>query len=152
MHDAQLHRKRGVNFDAVLAEHVYSQGVAHTHTRDNPNTFCAIPSRPASGYEPGDALLVLQIRFRPVQAISSTISINPPTLYTQTLSLSKAISSRWQHAQSVSGHPQISAKSESYFPRTSKSGNFNLRGCKLYFPASAYPYSETFVSTSVYES
>src|SRR5579862_8251320 len=34
--------------DAVLAEHVYSQGVAHTHTLDNPNTFCAIPSRPAS--------------------------------------------------------------------------------------------------------
>src|SRR5579862_1073627 len=36
--------------DAVLAEHVYSQGVAHTHTLDNPNTFCAIPSRPASNY------------------------------------------------------------------------------------------------------
>src|SRR5579862_2372012 len=139
----------------VLAEHVYSQGVAHTHTLDNPNTFCAIPSRPASGYEPGDALLVLQIRFQPVHAISSTISINPPTLYTQTLSLSKAISSCWQHVQPVSGHPQIFAKSESFFLRISKSGNSNLQGCKLYFlriGLSVLSNFETLVSASVFES
>src|ERR1700738_739124 len=35
--------------DAGLAEHVYSQGVAHTHSLDNPITFCAIPSRRATG-------------------------------------------------------------------------------------------------------
>ncbi len=34
--------------DAGLAEHVYSLGVAHTHTLDNTNTFCAIPSRRTS--------------------------------------------------------------------------------------------------------
>jgi hypothetical protein len=80
--------------DAGLAEYVYSLGIAHTHMLDNTNTFCAIPSRRASGYEPGDALLVSESdinRSKP----SSTISSNPPALYTQTLSLSKAITKNW---------------------------------------------------------
>jgi len=132
----------------VLAEHVYSQGLAHTHEPDNTITSWAIPLLRASGYEPGDALLALQISSQSVQAISSLdllihLSSNPPALYAQTLSLQKAISNRWQHLQPVSGLPQIPAKSESQFLRTSKSGNSTLRGCKLYFPALAYPYSQT---------
>ena len=38
---------RGID-DAGLAEYVYSLGIGHTHTLDNTNTFCAIPSRRAS--------------------------------------------------------------------------------------------------------
>ena len=54
--------------DAGLAEHVYSWGVAHTHTPDNTITFRANPTHRLTGYEPGDALLDLQITVQPVQA------------------------------------------------------------------------------------
>jgi len=69
----------------VLAEHVYSQGLAHTHEPDNTITSWAIPLLRASGYEPGDALLALQISSQSVQAISSLdplihFSSNPPAL------------------------------------------------------------------------
>src|SRR5579862_3025996 len=78
-------RVQPVYYDAVLAEHVYSQGLAHTHESDNTITSCAIPLLRASGYEPGDALLALQISSQSVQAISSLdplihFSSNPPAL------------------------------------------------------------------------
>lgn len=44
---------------------------AQTHTVTNTITFSTIPSLCASGYEPGDALLVLRIGSQSVQANSS---------------------------------------------------------------------------------